>query len=119
MRNPNPCLDCGLCCVHFRVSFYWSEADDGPGGFVPAGMTEKLSRQLRCMKGTNQIPRRCAALAGQPGERVACTIYENRPTPCREFPAHLEDGTPNPKCDELRAAMGLRALIPLATFSHT
>lgn len=116
MSDPNPCLDCGLCCVHFRVSFYWGEADDGPGGFVPADMTEKLSHHLRCMKGTNETPRRCSALVGQPGDRVACTIYDNRPTPCREFPSHLEDGMPNPKCDELRAGTGLPALFPLAPF---
>lgn len=28
----NPCLDCGICCTHFRISFYWAEADDTPGG---------------------------------------------------------------------------------------
>ena len=25
----NPCVTCGACCAHFRVSFYWAEADDG------------------------------------------------------------------------------------------
>ena len=113
MNEPNPCLDCGICCTHFRVSFYWAEADDAPGGFVPAEMTEKLTHHLRCMKGSNDVPRRCSALAGEVGQAVSCTIYENRPTPCREFPVYFEDGTPNPKCDELRAAIGLPALVPL------
>ncbi|MDX9700674.1 MAG: YkgJ family cysteine cluster protein [Rhodocyclaceae bacterium] len=113
MSDPNPCLDCGICCTHFRISFYWAEADDAPGGFVPVGMTEKLNDFRRCMKGSNQLPRRCAALAGTPGDRVFCTIYEQRPTPCREFPVYFEDGSPNPKCDELRAIIGLPPLEPL------
>lgn len=76
-------------------------------------MTEKLNDFRRCMKGSNQLPRRCAALAGTPGDRVFCTIYEQRPTPCREFPVYFEDGSPNPKCDELRAIIGLPPLEPL------
>lgn len=106
----NPCLDCGLCCVRFRVSFYWGEADDAPGGTVPTALTEKLTPFLGCMRGTNQVPRRCVALAGEPGREVSCTIYPRRPSPCREFPAYLDDATPNPKCDELRAAAGLPPL---------
>ena len=113
MSEPNPCLDCGICCTHFRISFYWAEADDAPGGFVPAVMTEKLNHHLRCMKGSNDVPRGCSALAGQPGTSVLCTIYENRPTPCREFPVYHEDGSPNPKCDEMRATIGLPPLQPL------
>ncbi|ANQ84693.1 YkgJ family cysteine cluster protein [Azoarcus olearius] len=114
METYNPCLDCGICCTHFRISFYWAEADDAPGGFVPADMTEQLTPHLRCMKGSNSIPRRCSALAGTVGEKVWCTIYENRPTPCREFPVYFDDGQPNPKCDELRARIGLPALLPQA-----
>lgn len=106
----NPCLDCGMCCVHFRVSFYWGESDDAPGGQVPVALTEKLTPHLACMRGTNQEPRRCVALAGEPGRRVSCTIYPRRPSPCREFPAYLEDGAPNPKCDALRATIGLAPL---------
>jgi Fe-S-cluster containining protein len=106
----NPCLECGICCIRFRISFYWGETDAAPGGFVPAEMTEKLSQHLSCMKGSNRQPRRCAALSGKVGERVACTIYDRRPTPCREFPAYFDDGTPNPKCDELRATIGLPPL---------
>ncbi|MEG6657786.1 YkgJ family cysteine cluster protein, partial [Pseudomonas aeruginosa] len=25
MSTDNPCLTCGACCAHFRVSFYWGE----------------------------------------------------------------------------------------------
>lgn len=114
MSDPNPCLDCGVCCTHFRISFYWGETDDAPGGFVPAGLTEKLSPHLACMKGSNRLPRRCIGLSGEVGVAVACAIYDQRPSPCREFPVYLERGEPNPKCNELRAAIGLPALAPLS-----
>jgi Fe-S-cluster containining protein len=106
----NPCMQCGICCTHFRISFYWAEADDAPAGFVPAALTEQLTPQLACMKGSNSVPRRCVALDGVVGEGVRCTIYADRPTPCREFPVYFADGTPNPKCDELRATIGLPPL---------
>ncbi|MCC4117168.1 YkgJ family cysteine cluster protein [Aromatoleum toluclasticum] len=115
MSDPNPCLDCGMCCVQFRVSFYWGEADDAPGGCVPVELTEKLNLHLRCMNGTNEVPRRCVALEGRPGGRVSCKIYDRRPTTCREFPSHEADGSPNPKCNELRAHIGLAPLQPRAS----
>ena len=40
MSEVNVCQPCGACCAHFRVSFYWAEADDAPGGFVPAALTD-------------------------------------------------------------------------------
>ncbi|HEY5763065.1 MAG TPA: YkgJ family cysteine cluster protein [Rhodocyclaceae bacterium] len=113
MSEPNPCLDCGVCCTHFRISFYWAEADDA-GGTVPANMTEHLQQHLRCMKGSNQTPRRCAALLGEVGQGVRCTIYPQRPSPCREFPVFHDDGTPNEACQRLRATIGLPPLAPLA-----
>ena len=57
----NPCLRCGACCAHFRVSFYWAEADPSRGGTVPADLAEDLTPVLSCMKGTNQARPRCAA----------------------------------------------------------
>jgi Fe-S-cluster containining protein len=114
VSEPNPCLGCGVCCTHFRVSFYWAEADDAPGGQVPAAMTEHLQQHLRCMKGTNQTPRRCAALLGEVGVGVRCTIYEQRPSPCREFPVFHADGSPNEACQRLRAGIGLPPLAPMA-----
>lgn len=110
MESFNPCLDCGICCTHFRISFYWGESDEAPDGFVPAALTEKLTPFRSCMKGSNDVPRRCIALQGVVGEQVACSIYEHRPTPCREFPVYFDNGRPNPKCDELRAGIGLPPL---------
>ena len=85
MEPKNPCQTCGACCAHFRISFYWSEADPEMGGTVPADMTQKLDNFRSCMKGTDQKQPRCIALAGTIGEDVNCTIYENRPSPCRDF----------------------------------
>lgn len=80
---PFDCQACGACCASFRVSFYWAEADDGPGGTVPVAMTRAVSPQLRCMAGTETHPVRCVALQGEVGQRVACGIYTQRSSTCR------------------------------------
>ena len=109
--SDHPCLDCGACCANFRVSFYWGEADDAPGGTVPVNATERLNAHLRCMKGTNTRAPRCAMLSGPlPGAR--CGIYESRPSPCRELEPYAADGRPDDKCQRARAVWGL---VPLRT----
>lgn len=105
----NPCVSCGACCAHFRVSFYWAEADDA-GGPVPTGLTEPLNLLMRNMRGTNSSAPRCVALQGEIGGCVSCGIYEQRPTPCREFTLSGEAGIHNEACDRARARYGLPAL---------
>ena len=83
MSEINPCMTCGACCAYFRVSFYWAEADDA-GGLVPSALTA-----------------------------VHCTIYENRPSPCREFAMSGENGEENDACNRARARYGLPPLRPL------
>jgi Fe-S-cluster containining protein len=64
------------------------------------------------MKGTNSKHNgRCIALTGEVGKKVACGIYEWRPSPCRNFMASYENGYHNPRCDEARAKYGLRPLV--------
>lgn len=103
MPESSPCTDCGACCRHFRVSFYQGELDSFSGGTVPAAMTSPVTPFLVCMQGTEYGKGRCIAL--QPDNR--CAIYENRPSPCREFPVYMEDGSLNPKCLELRTGHGI------------
>ncbi|MEC5341589.1 YkgJ family cysteine cluster protein [Brenneria populi] len=107
--SDNVCMNCGACCAYFRVSFYWAEADDGAGA-VPVTLTEPLTPFLRCMQGTNGKTPRCAALTGDIGENVSCSIYLNRPSPCREFMQSGENGRLNEACDRARARYGLPAL---------
>ncbi len=97
------CQRCGACCASFRVSFYWAEADDAPGGTVPVALTRQVHAQLRCMAGTESSPARCVALAGEVGDRVSCRIYAQRSSSCRE----LQPGSE--KCLQARAAHGLAA----------
>jgi uncharacterized protein len=108
----NPCVRCGACCASFVVPFYWSEADDA-GGRVPAALTEPLPPHRLCMAGTNTKSPRCAALAGTVGESVSCTIYTDRPTPCRAFARHGDAGQANESCTRARERHGLPPL-PLA-----
>jgi Fe-S-cluster containining protein len=113
-QEKNPCVGCGACCAHFRVQFYWREAnpeDQSPS--VPEGLHEDLTSIHRCMRGTaaKHHPK-CVALKGKIGESASCSIYLSRPTPCHAFAASYEDGKRNERCDEARRAHGLRPLRP-------
>lgn len=103
MPTHSPCNGCGACCRHFRVSFYQGELDSFPGGVVPTEMSTPLNATMVCMQGTETGGGRCIAL--QADQR--CAIYAQRPSPCREFPVYMEDGSLNPKCVQLRLAQGI------------
>jgi Fe-S-cluster containining protein len=111
----HPCLSCGACCAHFRVSLHWSEAEPEVGapdlgGRVPIALTETFGPHQRSMRGTWAKRPHCIALEGVVGEGVRCTIYDARPNACRDLRMSWEDGTPNPQCDQARAAYGLAPL---------
>jgi Fe-S-cluster containining protein len=108
--GPSPCQTCGACCAQFRVSFYWAEGDDTLGGWVPIALTQRVDAQRRAMRGTLSKPVRCVALKGELGQAVSCGIYAKRPSPCREFDAWLADGTPDERCQQARARIGLPVL---------
>jgi Fe-S-cluster containining protein len=111
MSDNSPCLNCGACCAHFRVSFFWGECQSA-GGTVPDHQVELISPHRVAMLGTNQKPARCVGLLGDVGSAVRCTLYEQRSSPCREFQASWVDGQHNPECDAARAAYGLPPLQP-------
>jgi uncharacterized protein len=97
------CQRCGACCASFRVDFSTLELD-GHGGTVPVGLAIELNAHLCRLRGTDHTPARCAALTGKVGDRVACGIYEWRPSPCREF----EAGSPG--CAQARRRWSLPSL---------
>ncbi|AKC86600.1 YkgJ family cysteine cluster protein [Pseudoxanthomonas suwonensis] len=107
---PHPCLSCGACCAHFRVSFHWSETDPALGGPVPVALTEPLRTHERAMRGTSQARPRCIALDAQIGRYSRCTIHPQRPSACRDVEAAWESGRPSPQCDRARVAHGLPPL---------
>lgn len=73
-------------------------------------MTYKISHEHLALKNNSPNSFRCQALHGHIGKFVGCGIYENRPSPCRNFKASFEDGIQNPRCDQCREARGLRPL---------
>jgi hypothetical protein len=112
MSETNPCLTCGACCAHFRVSFYWGECASA-GGSVPDLLTVPiLGTHFVAMQGTDARPVRCVGLLGDVGGAVRCSLYEKRSSTCREFEAAWIHGEPNPHCDAARAAHGLPPLTP-------
>ena len=83
----------------------------------PPEIEEKLLDALLAIAGNEAFPRtptsshgtdharpRCAALTGQVGQRVACGIYEWRPSPCQEFAAGSD------ACQRARQRHGLPPL---------
>ncbi|HSX65728.1 MAG TPA: YkgJ family cysteine cluster protein [Pseudoxanthomonas sp.] len=108
----HPCLSCGACCAHFRVSFHWSETEPALGGEVPAELAEPLDPHRLAMRGTWARQPRCIALDAEIGVRSRCTIHPQRPSVCREVTASWESGQASPQCDKARSAHGLPALSP-------
>jgi len=101
------CQSCGACCVSFRVDFHPAELTGGAfawGEGVPLAMTLPVTPNIVRMRGTDDAPPRCIALAGQIGEAVNCTIYDGRPSPCREF--DIEHAA----CNRARQRCGLPAI---------
>ena len=83
---------------------------------MPVEMTEELPPFRLCMRGTNQKNPRCLALTGEIGTAVSCSIYSQRPSPCREFGVHwhnqqisFEPGDLE-RCNRARVAWGLPVL---------
>ncbi|MFW9604975.1 MAG: YkgJ family cysteine cluster protein [Pseudomonas sp.] len=109
MSADNPCMTCGACCAHFRVSFYWAECQSA-GGCVPDAVVEQISPHLVALRGTTQKPVRCINLRGEVGHSVSCSCYDQRPSPCREFECSWAHGRRYAQCDAARAAYGLPPL---------
>lgn len=87
------CTTCGACCAAFRVDFHPAELAGGAfawGDGVPVALTVPVTAQLVRMRGTDASPPRCVALAGEIGVAVTCSIYDSRPSPCREFDVEHE-----------------------------
>lgn len=74
------------------------------GGKVPDGLADAITDNICRMRGTDYLRVRCAALTGTIGQKVACGIYEWRPSPCREFAAGSD------ACQQARQRHGLPAL---------
>ncbi|MGI9133197.1 MAG: YkgJ family cysteine cluster protein [Rhodoferax sp.] len=89
MADRLDCTRCGACCASFRVDFSFQETQDG-GGQVPMGLATPLIGDTWRMRGTDYAAPRCAALSGTLGAKVACGIYEWRPSPCQELGAGSE-----------------------------
>lgn len=101
------CQSCGACCASFRVDFHPAELAGGAFAWeqgVPPALTVPVTASIVRMCGTDAPTPRCVALAGDVGVAVNCTIYEARPSPCREF------DTEHAACNRARQRCGLPPL---------
>ena len=105
------CFSCGACCAAFRVDFHRADlaaAEDASG--VPVRLAIPLTATLWRMQGTDAAPPRCVALEGDVGVQVRCTIYDQRPGPCRDFAPYAPLGIGDDACDRARRRYGLPPL---------
>lgn len=110
----HPCLSCGACCAAYRVAFHWSQADPALGGTVPEAAVVRWDAHRLALRGTDRKQPRCMQLQGEIGRDVRCSIYPQRPEPCRILRASFENGHPSDQCDRARLRHGLTPLTPLA-----
>ncbi len=103
----NYCERCGACCAFFPVSFPESDLERLCDRRQLIDMSAPLAGARRIMAGTQLAQPRCAALQGEVGVRVNCTIYANRPSTCRNFTRSWEDNQGNSLCDRARGVFGL------------
>ncbi|HJV28192.1 MAG TPA: YkgJ family cysteine cluster protein [Aromatoleum sp.] len=104
------CVRCGACCAAFRVDFHCSELASAMPGGVPDAMTVPVIGRLVRMRGTDTASPRCIALEGEIGVEVRCTIYDGRPSPCRDFAPYAPIGIGEDACDRARARHGMKPL---------
>lgn len=103
----SPCQRCGACCASLRVDFHPAELAGGAfawGRGVPLELALPVTSAIVRLRGTDAVPPRCAALVGEIGVAVACGIYDERPSPCREFDVE------HPACHRARRQCGLPPL---------
>ena len=104
------CLSCGACCAAFRVDFHQSDLASTTQPGVPSDLTVPVTGNLVRMRGTDAAPPRCVALEGVIGQKVHCTIYDQRPGPCRDFAPYAPLGVGDDACDRARHRFGLPPL---------
>ena len=104
------CLSCGACCAAFRVDFHREDLAVAGKGGVPERMAVRLTPTLYRMSGTDDAPPRCVALEGEIGKSVRCSIYRERPGPCRDFAPYAPLGIDDDACDRARRRYGMPPL---------
>ncbi|MFC5769417.1 YkgJ family cysteine cluster protein [Thauera sinica] len=104
------CTRCGACCAAYRVDFHRAELASCEAGGVPDAMAVQVTAMLRRMRGTDEAPPRCAALEGEIGRSVRCSIYSSRPSPCRDFAPYAALGIGDDACRRARLRHGLPPL---------
>lgn len=114
------CTCCGACCATYRVIFPVAETDRVRDAGVPAELTLNLKDGFCRMRATATKPQRCIALLGEVGKNVSCSIYAQRPSPCRAFAPDAGGGHGDIACGNARRQHGLSPLagsydaVPLA-----
>jgi Fe-S-cluster containining protein len=81
--TPPDCLTCGGCCAWSASWPVLIGERDGEG--IAEDLIDIDNRRMQSWGD------RCAALEGELGKHVGCSVYARRPLVCREFQAGSED----------------------------
>ena len=98
MSDDTPdCQECGACCLaDYDSPEYVHMTEAEANIFVLAGHGEKVYRDKRSKSFGEPLPSvktcydrrgncKCVALEGELGGKVRCTVYDIRPSVCRNF----------------------------------
>ena len=91
LKDAFDCQSCGACCHNMDYNVK-RDLEDYVEVNVRSGLLEddETARKYTFVRKGKHYMRmvgpqpRCIALEGTLGKRVACTVYESRPTPCRK-----------------------------------
>jgi uncharacterized protein len=99
------CQSCGACCAYSADWPRFSLESDAALALIPPAYVDDANGRMRC------VGNRCAALTGEVGVAVSCTVYAMRPLVCGE----CQPG--DPECQIARRHHGLAPLsvAPAAT----
>lgn len=89
------CQACGACCAYSREWPRFSLESEAEIALIPPALVAQNGAGMRCEG------ERCAALSGEIGRQVGCTVYAARPIVCRDCQPGDEE------CLIARAAHGI------------
>ncbi len=77
-RDVAACQSCGACCVYSETWPRFTMESDAEIARIPPELLAPRETGMRC------VSDRCAALAGEVGKSVTCSVYAVRPIVCRD-----------------------------------
>ncbi|NNE66906.1 MAG: YkgJ family cysteine cluster protein [Pyrinomonadaceae bacterium] len=103
---PKPdCKTCGACCAAFVVVDAENSSITSEKLWAVDSISDNGERATKSILRRREPDFACAGLAGEVGDEVSCTVYDNRPSMCRKFEAGSD------RCHAVRRAYGIEPFL--------